>query len=156
MFRQFSDFLDDKTCRVILSPFDVRLFADPDLPDEETDTGTHNTVVEPDIIVICDRRKLNEKNAHGAPDIAIEILSPSDPAHDTKVKYNLYLKAGVREYWIVDPETEIVTVYILKDGLYNAAQYAPRAKIPSSVLNGFQADMEKVFKEVEKMLPASA
>ena len=84
-------------CRVYPAPFGVRL--------------SENTVVEPDITVVCDKDKLTDKGCTGAPDWIIEIVSPSNPAHDYLEKCGLYLNAGVREYWIVDPKYRRVTVY---------------------------------------------
>ncbi len=89
----------DGDCRVYPAPFGVYL-------SDETDT-----VVEPDITVVCDRDKLTDKGCTGAPDWIIEIVSPSNPAHDYIDKLELYMRAGVREYWIVDPGSKRVTVY---------------------------------------------
>ncbi|MBQ2803117.1 MAG: Uma2 family endonuclease [Lachnospiraceae bacterium] len=86
-------------CEVILSPFAVNLNADD------------KTYVEPDVIVICDPDKLTERECKGAPDFLIEIVSPSSRKHDYSTKNALYSAAGVREYWIVDPEKERTTVY---------------------------------------------
>lgn len=87
------------TCKIYVAPFDVRI---------KKDTRHY---VEPDISVICDRDKLNEKGCLGAPDWMIEIVSPSSKVMDYERKVALYREAGAREYWIVDAETETVTVY---------------------------------------------
>ncbi len=87
-------------CRIYSAPFDVEL--------------SESTVVQPDISVICDRDKLTEKGCTGAPDFIIEITS-SNEAHDYLTKMNLYRESGVREYWIVNPKTEAVTVYCFSD-----------------------------------------
>lgn len=86
-------------CRVFAAPFDVQLKKGDD------------TVVEPDICVICDTDKLTEHGCIGAPDWIIEIASPSNPSYDYITKLNLYHNAGVREYWIVEPQNETVYVY---------------------------------------------
>jgi len=86
-------------CQVYTSPFDVRLF------------GDDSTVVQPDILVVCNRDILTEKGCSGAPDWVIEIVSKSNSSHDYVRKLMQYQKAGVREYWIVDPEKERTTVY---------------------------------------------
>ena len=87
------------SCKVYPAPFAVFLNADD------------KTYVEPDISVICDRNKLDDRGCKGAPDWIIEIVSPSSRRMDYRSKHNLYGDAGVREYWIVDPEKERVTVY---------------------------------------------
>lgn len=89
-------------CRVYPAPFAVKLRED------------RPTIVEPDISVICDRDKLTDRGCTGAPDWIIEIVSPSNASHDYIRKLNLYADAGVREYWIVDPEEERVFVYALE------------------------------------------
>ncbi|MDO4340938.1 MAG: Uma2 family endonuclease [Eubacteriales bacterium] len=88
-----------KTCEVYTAPFAVNLHAD--------DT----TYVEPDIAVICDKNKLTDRGCTGAPDMVVEIVSPSSRRIDYYTKHNLYAEAGVREYWIVDPVKERTTVY---------------------------------------------
>lgn len=96
LFRQLANFLEGKKCLAIPAPFAVRLF------EREGDTPSNvRTVVEPDISVICDRNKLDAHGCKGAPDMVIEILSPSNRRHDRLVKLDLYQRAGVREYWIV-------------------------------------------------------
>lgn len=75
------------------------------------------TYVEPDISVICDKDKLDDRGCNGAPDWIIEIVSPSNPAHDYFQKLNLYANAGVKEYWIVDPEKKRTTVYKFENDL---------------------------------------
>ncbi|MDR3201280.1 MAG: Uma2 family endonuclease, partial [Spirochaetales bacterium] len=99
-------FLDGKPCKVFSAPYSVRLFPRADKTDD--------TVVEPDIVVICDQSKRDKYGCNGAPDMIIEILSPSTSRHDQLVKYNKYLKAGVKEYWMVNPETKGVQVCILE------------------------------------------
>ena len=107
LFRQLANFLEGKQCKVYSAPFGVRLFEqDGDRPEDV------DTVVEPDISVVCDRSRLDEHGCKGAPDLVIEVLSPSTQRHDQLVKLNLYQRAGVREYWIVDPENKTVRVMI--------------------------------------------
>ena len=86
-------------CKVYPAPFAVKLQKNQD------------TIVEPDISVVCDPEKLTDRGCTGAPDWIIEIVSPSNPGHDYVTKLNLYRNAGVREYWIVDPKTHSVLVY---------------------------------------------
>ena len=106
--RQLANFLEGKQCRVYPAPFGVRLFErEGDRPEDV------NTMVEPDISVVCDRSKIDKHGCKGAPDMIIEILSPSTRRHDRLVKLNLYQQAGVREYWIVDPDNQSVLVFTL-------------------------------------------
>jgi Uma2 family endonuclease len=88
----------DRPCKVFAAPFAVFLFNDDE------------TYLEPDITVICNRDKLGENGCHGAPDLVVEIISPSSASHDSIRKYALYKQAGVREFWLVDPHNNIVTV----------------------------------------------
>jgi Uma2 family endonuclease len=108
LFRQIATYLRGKPCKARPAPYDVRLFYQED----ESDT----TVVQPDISVICDAAIRGSEGCRGAPDWIIEVLSPSTTADDYVRKFNLYLEAGVREYWIVSPEKKAVYVYLFKDG----------------------------------------
>jgi len=135
LHRQLANFLDGKPCEVFHAPLDVRLNAD----DED------DTVVQPDLVVVCDRSKIDEKGCKGAPDVVIEILSPSTARRDRMVKFQQYQQAGVREYWIVDPDTKTVQVCILKDGLYFVTPYADTA--PVTVLPGCSINLQEVFAE---------
>jgi Uma2 family endonuclease len=146
-------FLQGKPCKVIPAPFGVRLFPRDDLSDD--------TLVEPDITVICDPDKIDDRGCNGAPDLIIEILSPSNKRHDLLRKFNLYLDAGVKEYWVVDPEQESIQVHVLHGDRYTTEVYAlPReeeelppalAKVevasvaPASVLPGLKIDLRDVF-----------
>ena len=106
--RQISDALDGTPCEVNIAPFDVRL---PDTGEADEDI---QTVVQPDILVVCDQMKLDERGCRGAPDWVIEILSPSSAAHDQINKLAIYERHGVKEYWIVHPTDRIVGVYRLE------------------------------------------
>ena len=110
LFAQLYNFLDGKKCRVYAAPFAVRLFERDGEAPEDVDT-----MVEPDLSVVCDSNKLDKHGCKGAPDLVIEILSPSTRRHDRLIKIGLYQRAGVREYWIVDPENKAVQVF-LQDG----------------------------------------
>ena len=120
------------SCRVYPAPFAVKLFEDRD------------TIVEPDISVICDRDKLTDKGCSGAPDWIIEIISPSNPGHDYIRKLNLYADAGVREYWIVDPTVKEVAVYHLENGTFRAQAYTFQDKIMVNIYDDFQIDFQKL------------
>ena len=143
LFRQLANFLEGKKCRAIPAPFAVRLFEGED--DTPADV---QTVVEPDISVTCDRSKLDEHGCKGAPDMVIEILSPSTRRHDRLVKLNLYQRAGVREYWIVSPSEQTVEVFLLKDGwLVPHGFYEKDGIAKVNVLEGCFIELSKVFGE---------
>lgn len=134
LFYQFYDYLRQKTCEVYASPFDVRL--------------KDNTVLQPDITVVCDPGKLDERGCKGAPDLVVEILSPSTAQHDQIRKFNQYLEAGVREYWLVYPDTKTVQVNSLRDGRYvNQGYYGETDTIDVGVLEGCQIQLADVFSE---------
>jgi len=132
---QLGMFLKGKPCKLLIAPFDVRLNSD----DED------DTVVQPDLVVVCDSAKLDKNGCKGAPDFIIEILSPSTARHDRWLKYNLYKNAGVREFWIVDPDTKTVSVNVLKDGDYIGKAYGDTDIVPAAVLPGCEIDLRDVF-----------
>lgn len=137
-------FLRGKPCRVYHPPFDVRLFEEAsDTPDDV------DTVVQPDIMVICDKDKIDKRGIKGAPDWVIEILSPSTRRHDKITKLKLYQQAGVREYWIIDPEQRFVDVYILNDNgvLEPKEEYSEKDIAKCSVLPELAIDMSVIFPE---------
>jgi len=136
--RRIGVFLEGKTCLLFYAPFDVRL--NPDTGDD--------TVVQPDISIICDRSKLDDHGCVGAPDLIIEILSPSTSRHDRLVKFNLYLHAKVREYWVVDLEDKSVSVHILDNGRYVTSVYGDTDRLPVHTLPGCDIDLTDVFAEL--------
>ena len=142
IFRQLANFLEGKRCRVYAAPFAVRLFErDGDRPEDV------DTVVEPDISVVCGRNKLDRYGCRGAPDMVIEILSPSTARHDRLIKLNLYQWAGVREYWIVSPEEQTAQVFLLRDGLLLPHEVYDRTAVAKvTTLDGCFVELEKVFK----------
>ena len=139
------NFLKKKPCQVFFAPFDVRL----PLPPEQATEDKINTVVQPDISVICDLNKLDDKGCNGAPDWIIEILSPGTSKKDHNEKFDLYQHAGVKEYWIVHPIDEVVWSYALNaEGFYEMARVKPFVKgekVESNVLKGLEIDLEEVF-----------
>ena len=144
MFRQLANYLEGKKCRAIPAPFAVRLFEkDGDSPEDV------DTMVEPDISVVCDSSRLDKHGCKGAPDMVVEILSPSTQRHDRLVKLSLYQRAGVREYWIVNPEDQTVQVMLLDDGgvlqLHEVYDRQSVAKV--NVLDGCFIELSKVFSE---------
>ncbi|MDR0403348.1 MAG: Uma2 family endonuclease, partial [Treponema sp.] len=125
---QIASYLRGKPCKVRPAPYDVRLFYAEDESDD--------TVVQPDISVICDESKRGTEGCRGAPDLVVEILSPSNTGEELVRKFNLYLEAGVREYWVVAPESKTVQSYILRNGAYEGKVYTMDAALPSAVLEG--------------------
>jgi Uma2 family endonuclease len=105
LFRQIANALAGTPCRPYVAPFDVRL-PRGDEPDSAVDT-----VVQPDLLVVCDPSKLDQRGMRGAPDWVIEVLSPATAGHDQTVKLAAYERAGVRELWLVHPTDLVVTVY---------------------------------------------
>ncbi len=144
LFKQLVNFLDGKPCEAFSAPYDVRLFERNG--DEPNDV---DTVVQPDILVVCDKSKIDDKGVKGAPDLVIEILSPSTQGHDSFIKLNLYQQAGVREYWIVDPETKTVKVFLLdNEGAYHTAKAYKQTDIAKvNALNGCFIELSKIFPE---------
>ena len=142
--RQLGNFLEGKQCRVYPAPFGVRLFEEDGAHPEDVDT-----IVEPDISVICDRSKIDRHGCKGAPDLVIEVLSPSSLRHDRLVKLGLYRRAGVREYWIVDPEYGSVQVFT-RDGdgsLQISEEYGRLDVAKVNILDGCFVELSKVFAE---------
>ena len=137
------DYLKGKPCEVFHAPFDVRLFEKEHCKPEDVDT-----VVQPDILVVCDTDKLDKRGCKGAPDMVVEILSPSNAKYDLWTKYRLYEKAGVREYWIADPETQMLAVFLLRDGTFSSPMfYTKTAKVKTAVLGDCLIDLGEVFAE---------
>jgi len=139
MFLRFGNHLEGKPCRVYCAPFDVRLFY------EEGGDENDDTVVQPDIMVVCDESKIGDEGIRGAPDLVIEILSPTDTAIEMEEKRYLYWDAGVREYWVVDPKNNRVTVYCFRDGEVHAKTYESADTVPVGIFPGFGIDLERVF-----------
>ena len=139
---RFWSYLRNKSCEVFQAPFDVLL---PDKPGDIADT---ETVVQPDISIICDKMKLNEKGCIGAPDLIIEITSPSTASKDMKEKFDLYERHGVKEYWIVHPEQKIVTIFkIGKNKKYGRPDnYSEKDKIEVGLLKGLIINLKDIFK----------
>lgn len=143
IFRQIANYLDGKKCDVNSAPFAVRLFeGNKDAPDEV------QTVFEPDIAVICDKNKLDENGCKGAPDMIVEILSPSTVRHDLFYKMRRYEQAGVREYWIVSPKEQAVQVFCLDKDVFKVYEaYGPKDIAKVYVLDGCFIELSRVFPE---------
>ena len=134
MGRQISNFLVGKPCRAYAA-LDVRLHKEKD------------TVFEPDISVICDSSKISKKGCEGAPDLVVEILSPSTSRYDRFTKFHEYRRAGVLEYWLVDPEDKIVTIHRFKNGECDTKVYSDADTAPVQTLPGCEVDLSLVFRD---------
>jgi Uma2 family endonuclease len=149
LYSKLNSFLEGKTCEVFFAPIGVRLFPKEDKSDD--------TLVEPDIVVVCDPSQIDERGCNGPPDLIIEIVSPSNSRRDRLLKFNLYLEAKVKEYWVVYPESKEIEVHVFDDGRYFTRLFGvnePDAKkeemvneiIPVSVLSGLEIDVKDIFK----------
>ncbi len=133
-------FLDGKQCEVFTAPFDVRI------PRKSNDDKEIITVLQPDICVICDPAKVEERGCLGAPDIVIEILSPSNNKKELKYKHEVYEEAGVREYWVVDPREKGIQVYLqTNDKLLASGYLYAEDKLTTSILPGFSLNVAELF-----------
>jgi len=136
---QFHTYLRGKTCKVLPAPLDVRLFYEEDESDD--------TVVQPDIVVICDKTKLGPEGCRGAPDLVVEVLSPSNTAIEMGRKHKLYREAGIREYWVIDPENKELIVYYFRDDTIITKTYKSTDTVSVDVLPGLDIPLEQVFVE---------
>lgn len=133
--------LRDQSCEVFAAPFDVRF------PDKSTLNSKVFTVLQPDVCVVCDDRKLDKRGCIGAPDIVVEILSRGNSKTELKYKYGIYEKYGVREYWVVQPDKKSVLKYVLSsDGRFVAGvPYDGGKEFVSDILPGFRMKNDDFF-----------
>ena len=133
--------LNNRNCKVYAAPFDVRLTK------KSKNNRDVQTVVQPDICVICNRTKIDKSGCIGAPDIVVEILSPGNNKTELQNKYDVYEENGVQEYWIVSPQQKTFLKYILnQDGVYVASKLLPsNAEVTTPILPGFILKLEDVF-----------
>ncbi len=115
IYRQAANALLGKTGRALIAPLDVRL------PKANEEDGKVDTVVQPDVFIVCDLKKLDARGARGAPDWLAEVLSPSTARYDRNVKVPVYERAGVREVWLIHPTDRTLTRYTLEGGCYGPA-----------------------------------
>lgn len=117
-------FFENTSCELFYAPFDVRL------PNK---TGEILTVVQPDLCVICDRNKIDDKGCLGAPDLVIEILSPGNSKKEMNLKFTLYEESGVSEYWVVDSSEKFILIYSLENGEYISRKPVADGEILQSI-----------------------
>ena len=132
------------TCEVFTAPFNVRFPKQGETADDKIDT-----VIQPDICVVCDLSKLDYRGCCGAPDMIVEILSPSTTKKDITEKFVLYETSGVKEYWIVYPMDKVIHVFLLQEnGKYsNCIEYEWEGKIPVHVFNDHLIDLGDIFEK---------
>jgi Uma2 family endonuclease len=137
-------FLEGKPCQVYDAPFDVRF------PKASKEDDQILDVVQPDICVICDPEKLDDRGCIGAPDLIIEILSPSNSKTELKHKFELYESNGVLEYWIIHAETQDLLIYTLTNGKYVPSRlFTSGDVVESQAIEGFILDLEEFFGDIE-------
>lgn len=142
LYRQLSSAMMDAPCEAFVAPLDVR-FAEAD---ESLDQAS--SVVQPDVLVLCDPDKLDAEGVRGAPDVVIEVLSPSTAAKDQILKRQLYERHGVLEFWTVHPVDRILVIYRLgSDGRYAPPEIvAGEGRLQLSAIEGLEVDLDLVFR----------
>lgn len=139
---QFNAYLKGKPCRVFAAPFDLCV---PEF--DESDEEISNIISQPDIVVVCDESKLRKTGYFGVPALIIEISSPSTARNDKLVKFNKFEKAGVKEYWIVEPDTKLISVFVLQDNnRYGRPElYTETDNVEVSIFTDLIIDLSTVF-----------
>lgn len=140
LYLYLRNFLQKKDYKVFFAPFDVYL---PSIK------GDGQTVVQPDLCVICDSSKIKKQGCVGPPDLVIEILSLGNSRKEMSSKFQIYEQAGVREYWVVFPYEQIIQQFILNDGKLLAAPL-PIKSIKSVVIEGFELEIDAIFDTIEE------
>lgn len=146
IYAQLHNYLKGKKCKAFVSPLDVCL------------SGIRNpkkeyNVLQPDILVVCDENKLTkDMGIQGAPDLIIEVVSPNSRKHDTFIKYNLYQYYGVKEYWIVDVEAQVIYQYILNEtNIYTLPKtYEIREDVKVKVLKNCTISLKDIIQKEYK------
>ena len=137
-------FLRKKPCRPFMAPFDVRLVR------KSTIDADVVNVLQPDICVVCDPKKIDRRGCIGAPDIVVEVLSPGNSVKELKYKYEVYEEAGVKEYWVVSPQNQTFLIYVLIDDKFQQLPIkTPGDIVTSSVLTGFTIDLTDLFGNID-------
>jgi len=140
--RYIDRYFEDKPCGFFVAPFDVRLINH----NKSTPDNKIFSVVQPDLCIVCDLEKLDEKGCHGSPDLVIEILSPGNSKKEMGIKFDLYEENGVKEYWIVEPAENSIFVYTLQNGKYIGLKPSIEgSKITSPLYPDLDFEIEKIF-----------
>ncbi|MCE7061003.1 Uma2 family endonuclease [Dyadobacter sp. CY343] len=130
------------SCDLFSAPFDVRLF---DTKRSDLSNQDIYTVVQPDLCIVCDSKKLDSRGCIGAPDLMIEILSPGNSEKEMNSKFKLYQDCGVREYWIVDPQKSAVLIYVLNEESKYVGLPPAMHSLSSTIFPDLKIDLEEVF-----------
>ncbi len=135
----FWQYLENKPCKVYAAPFDVRL----PIPKGKK----MYTVVQPDLCVICDKTKTDKRGAIGAPDLVVEIVSLSNSKRDLKDKFKIYEEAGVKEYWVIQPNEKMIFAYVLNnEGKYIGLEpFAEDDRLKSVLFPDLEFDLKRIF-----------
>lgn len=138
---ELNNYFKRKPCDVFVAPFDVRL----PIPSAIKDS----TVVQPDLCIIFDENKLDARGYNGTPDLMVEIISPNNSKHDVHTKFNLYQEAGVKEYWIIEPNDKIILVYtLINDEFTGLKPQVEGEKLKSPLFPELDIAIEDVFYKV--------
>jgi Uma2 family endonuclease len=141
--RQVGNALEDSLARVAVAPVDVRL-PNPDQQGDEVDT-----VVQPDVLIVCDQRKIDSRGIRGAPDWIAEVLSPSTASYDQIVKIPAYERAGVPEVWLIHPMDRTVAIYRLEDGRYGRPTLLElKGRTQLSAVPAVTIDWDRLFAKI--------
>ena len=133
IYAELSNYLRGKPCRPFIAPLDVVLF--------KKEKNKSQNVFQPDVFVVCDPEKIDEKRIYGAPDLVFEIISPASETFDYFTKFRLYAKYGVREYWIINPETKQIFVHTNGE---ETKKYSFDDKIKVSIFDDFCLDFKSL------------
>jgi Uma2 family endonuclease len=129
-------------CEVFVAPFDVRLPKNGEKEDDRIDT-----VVQPDVCIVCDPAKIDRRGCLGAPDFIAEVQSLSSAKYDTTEKFSLYEASGVREYWVVFPAVGVQVFLLQPDGKYDEGTAYEAGKVPVHIFDGLEIDVEEIVGE---------
>lgn len=142
LYRQFANYLQGKPCKVFPAPFTVRLGKENEKKDEDI-----KTVFEPDITIVCQKSKIDDKGCNGSPDMVIEIVSPSSVKRDKIIKFSEYERAGIKEYWLVEPDGKIVSIFVLQENnRYGRPEiYSDEDIIKVSIFKELEINLNLVF-----------
>ncbi|GAB3418578.1 Uma2 family endonuclease [Niabella aquatica] len=139
---KFGNYFERKPCKVFTAPFDVRLPG----PKKQKGDELIFTVMQPDICVIRDAAKIDDRGCIGAPDLVIEILSPGNTQKEMGIKFDLYEESGVKEYWLAEPQDRAILVYILKNGKYTGLKpFTEEDEINSTLFPALKFKVREVF-----------
>jgi len=148
IYFQLRHALEGKPCRAFIAPVDVRLPKGENLDEEDEEI---DSVVQPDVLVVCDAGKLDRRGVRGAPDFVVEVLSPASASHDYLLKRHAYERAGVREYWLVHPTDRMLTAFRLVDGRYGEpVMQELTGTTPVSVLPGVLIAWDELVSRLPK------